>query len=240
MEKKKGVEGGEKIKRRVYVVEDRLNQYQEGEGLRDVVDYFFPTRKDYPPKARKILKNLGVFKVKEIYVGRNPIQSYVTKLLNVLTLGKLEDQKKKMAYDDLYHLYMIVVLDTGFPVLVEKNSVINIQPVPTSYKDKAESIIKVPINKVITFGDMMNKTQKDVGESFFKYDHVNNNCQYFVMNILKSNGLLTKEANDFIMQNILEVLKTSPTYASTIARLATETSAKLDRLFYGAGKGKKK
>ena len=184
------------------------------------------------------MKNLGIFKIKEIYIGRNPIQSYVTKLLNLLTLGKLEQQKKKLHYDDLYHLYMIVVLESGMNLLVEKNSVINIQLIPLSYKDKSESIIQIPVNKEIKFGEMMKKTQEDVGESFFKYDHVDNNCQYFVMNILKSNGLLTTEANNFIMQNIVEVLKTSPTYASTIARLATEASAKLDMLFYGAGKKK--
>lgn len=215
----------------------RTTKYkQHGEGLvGDLVDKIAPTRKQFPPKVRNILAKYKDEKVIGIEVGRNPVQSYATKILNWISQGKFEEQLKKMNYDDVYHLFMIVKLANGKSLLIEKNSVVNIQEVSPNYIDKASSKINVPITKSITFGDMIKNAVNQVGESIYLYDHVNNNCQVFVRNILKANGLLTPQIESFIMQDVEQLLSTSPEYTNAITRFVTEADAKLNRVIHGEG-----
>ena len=84
----------------------------------------------------KIIKDNENKVIKSIVVGRNPVQSLVTKALNFLSLGKLEEEIKNMNYDDLYHLFMLVGLDDGSTFLVEKNSVVNMKKVDPNYSAK--------------------------------------------------------------------------------------------------------
>ena len=84
----------------------------QGDGVvGDLVNKVFPTRQNFPPKARKTIKDYQNYVVKSIAVARNPVQSYVTKALNFLSGGTVEEQKKKLNYDELFHLFMVVVLE---------------------------------------------------------------------------------------------------------------------------------
>ena len=214
---------------------------QKGDGIfKDVVDYFLPTRSNFPPKVRRILQKYSNNKITNINVGRSPIQSYVTKLLNYLSLGKFDEQAKNLNYDDVYHLFMIITLDNGINLLVEKNEVIKIIVVSPTYISKAKDVLNIPINKSIDLGTLIKNTVDRVGPSIYLYDHVNNNCQFFIENILKSNGLDSSQATNFIMQDVESLLSKSPQYVNSLARFATESSAKLNRLVEGEGKKKKR
>ena len=206
-----------------------------GDGLiGDFIDKVLPTRQNFPPKVRKIIKDNENKVIKSIVVGRNPVQSLVTKALNFLSLGKLEEEIKNMNYDDLYHLFMLVGLDDGSTFLVEKNSVVNMKKVDPNYSAKQK--MDAPVTKTITFGEMINNAVEKVGPSIYLYDAQTNNCQVFISNLLKCSGLMNSELNSFINQDIVQVLSTSPGYTKIIANLATEASAKLDRLINGAGR----
>ena len=215
----------------------RKNKHADGI-VKDLIDKFLPTRKQFPPKVRKIIEKYGSNTIKHIDVGRTPVQKFVTKLLNYLSLGKFEEQAKDMNYDDVYHLFMIATLDNGINLLIEKNQVINMEVVSPEYISKAKDVINVPVHKSITLDEMMKNTLDKVGPSLFLYDHVNNNCQVFINNILSSNGLNNSQISNFIMQDIEKVLSKSPEYVNAIARFATEASAKIDRLKQGEGKKK--
>jgi hypothetical protein len=214
---------------------DGSEEYEDGEGFfSDLVNKILPTRMDFPPKVREMIKNNSDKIITGITVGRTPVNSMVTRLLNSLSKGQLEEQEKMMNYSDLYHLFMLVTLSDGSTLLTEKNSVVNIEKVSASYPAQT----KMPVNlqgRRITFGDFINNTVKAVGSSIYLYDAVTNNCQYFVMNCLNSNGLLTPDLKTFIMQDIQQVLSTSPDYVAKIASFATDTAAKLNRLVQGAG-----
>jgi hypothetical protein len=213
---------------------------QQGDGfISDLIDKFLPTRKQFPPKTRNNIAKYADKTIKSAIVGRFPVQSYVTKILNVLSLGAYKEQLKKMNYDDVFHLFSIFTLDDGTNMLVEKNQVIRIMPVPPSFLNKATNTINVPINKKITFGELIKNTVEKIGESLYLYDHVNNNCQIFLMNILTANGLITPEIRNFIMQDVEKLLSTSPQYVNMIARFATEAGAKVDRLIEGEGRKRK-
>jgi len=212
-----------------------MDQY--GQGVGDIINKILPTRENFPPKVRKIIKDNGDKKIKALIVGRTPVNSTIQTLLNVVTLGQLKQKEKEMGYDNLYHLFMIVELDSGTNILVEKNSVVNMKKVSKSYGGNDKIVI--PVNKDITFGDMIDNAVKAVGKSIYLYDAVNNNCQVFINNLLKNSGLGVAEANKFILQDIEDVLSTSPKYTTIIAKLATDASAKVDRLVNGAGKRKR-
>ena len=61
-----------------------------------------------------------------------------------------------------------------------------------------------------------------------------------IENILKSNGLDSSQATNFIMQDVESLLSKSPQYVNSLARFATESSDKLNRLVEGEGKKKKR
>jgi hypothetical protein len=206
----------------------RRKTIQQGDGLKDLIDKFLPTRKQFPPKVRNAIAKYGDQKITSIVVGRSPVQKYVTKLLNYLSLGKFEEQLKSMDYDDVYHLFSLIGLENGITLLVEKNSVVNVQPVSASYINKAKDKVDIPVSKNVTFGEFMNNAVKAVGESLFLYDHVHNNCQKFITDLLKYSGLGSSSAYNFINQDIEKALSTSPEYTNIIARAATELDAKID------------
>jgi hypothetical protein len=210
---------------------------QQGQGIGDIINKILPTREDFPPKVRSVIKKYNDKKITNITIGRQPVQSAVTNLLNVISLGQLRKKEKELGYDNLYHLFMLVDLNDGTCLLVEKNSVVNMKKVDKSYGGNDK--INIPVNKDITFGEFIDKAVKGVGKSIYLYDSINNNCQIFINNLLRYSGLGTGEATKFILQDIEAVLSTSPKYTSIIAKLATEASAKVDRLIQGAGKNKK-
>ena len=216
----------------------RKRTIKHGDGvIGDLVNKILPTRQQFPPKVRALIQKYKDYQITSIVICRNPIQSYVTGFLNLLSGGNLDQELKKANYDDLYHLFMIVGLVGGTKILVEKNEVVNMQVVTNK---EAKDMLAVPINKKITFGELIDNAVKTVGPSIYLYDHINNNCQIFLRNILQANRLLTPEINNFIMQDVEKILQSSPEYVNVIARFATEAKSKLNRLIEGEGRKRKR
>ena len=79
---------------------------QNGEGLQDIIDgirRFFsgPRRDKAPPSVRKILETEGNQKIVSLSVNRDPINSVLKKIVDLVSL--------KMPHDKLFHLYIILV-----------------------------------------------------------------------------------------------------------------------------------
>ena len=195
-------------------------------------------RKGYPPKVRAYLAKISGGVVNSIQIRRNPIQSLINIALNKITQGKLEEVKRVFGYDKLFHLSMIV----GFMLenkqqfcVIEKNEVINISPsFQTTDDTEYYSIPISPTN--LTVGEMMARAEEAVGPSFFLYDAFNNNCQMFLLNILRANGLLNPEAEAFINQRADEIVKGLPSYTAPVARALTDVAAIANVAIQGEGK----
>ena len=71
----------------------------------------------YRPSIRELLKEQGGKTIKTAMLGRTPVRSMVTGALNVLSLGQSE---KNNPYDKLFHLFLIVDLEDGVNIRVEK------------------------------------------------------------------------------------------------------------------------
>ena len=170
-----------------------------------------PIRKDYSPKIKKLLSNIGDKPITKIVMMRTPLQKYINTALNITTLGQWSKAVRDYGYDNIFHLYCLVYID-GKPYKVEKNEIINIEP--ATQKDiilnKTESMnvnINYPNN--LTLNSMLLNTKSKMGEDiYWKYSAFKpNNCQTFMEYFLDANGLMTPQLLNFINQNIQNITK---------------------------------
>ena len=72
---------------------------------------------------------------------------------------------------------------------------------------------------------------------FFTYNAFQQNCQAFIADLLRSNGALTPDAQNFVMQDAQTVAKQLPFFVSKVAQFATDTAGRV-RQFFGMGNKK--
>lgn len=185
-------------------------------------------RLNYPPSMRKNMEKYGNQKIVNIQVGRKPIQSTIEKALSLFTLGNIEQEKKELHYDYLYHLFLILYLENGKKLKLEKNQVISL----TEDIVNASDIREVKLNKTITLNQFIENGRKLQGSAYFTYDVVNNNCQKFVIANLKANGLLTDDLRTFIEQDIKKLV---PGFLNKVSNAVTDTAHTVDTLLQGQG-----
>ena len=118
--------------------------------------------------------------------------------MNIMTAGKYNQVKRQLNYDDMFHLYLIVKLENGMNLLMEKNQVVNIEP----YKFDIDKDCKnIKLNKDITFTQLLLNGEKFQGDTFWKYHPKTNNCQNFVLSLLKGNNLGDDSLYSFVKQD---------------------------------------
>jgi len=71
-----------------------------------------------------------------------------------------------------------------------------------------------------------------MGSQFFQYDAVKNNCQDFLLNVLKSNGIGDEQDYQFIKQDTEQLFKGLPALKK-VAHLATELGERGNILLQG-------
>ena len=162
-------------------------------------------------------------------VVRTPIQKLISTALNLLSAGKFDMLKKKYSYDNLFHLSLMCNVG-GKYIYVEKNEVVNVSPTFTITSQS--EIRNVPLNnKSITINQMLQNTLDAIGDNrFFTYDAFENNCQDFLINILKNNNLGNNSIYLFIKQDISGILRDLPPGLPKIARTITDIGAIVSRL----------
>jgi hypothetical protein len=195
-------------------------------------------RNDYPPKVRNILKKYGSEVIVSYKLKRTPVSSLLTSALSAVSLGEFGDRLKNSEYDELFHLFLELTTASGKRISVEKNEVINadVSP-PTRPNEEVEDIVN-NIPPGLTINELMNNTKKRMGSSFFNYSAKSNNCQDFIINILKSNKIGDNSNFEFIKQNTDFLFKNLPVL-QRIANATTDLGAKVDVLTQGAGSKKK-
>lgn len=153
-------------------------------------------------------------KIDKLEIMRDALKRHWTGAINILSLGKFDELQKKHGFDKLYHLALFATID-GQRIIIEKNEVINIEPFKPSMVSPTSEYMNVPLrNKNLTLNEMMDRTKKLMGDTlFYDYDALGtngneaNNCQNFVMNILKSSNLLDRNNLNFLYQNVNTISK---------------------------------
>ena len=206
------------------------NTISDIEKYKDVVLH---GRDDYQPKVRKILSEYGDKMVKSAIVMRKPLSSLLMGSLNTVSLGQFSKNLKNSPYDKLYHLALIVQLEDGTKLLIEKNEVINMEINP-SIPSNAETleVPNIPSNLIVN--DMLMKTQERMGPDYFKYNSKHNNCQNYIINILHANNIGDEATYTFVKQNTKELFEGLTTLRK-IANTVTDLGAKVNEITTGAG-----
>ena len=219
----------------------------QGEGLKDIIksvkDYlFFPSSK-MPKKSQDVLDKYKNENIKAIRVYREPIQSSIQSFLNLVSLGKFNEAKKNANFDDLFHLYTIFTLDSGKEILIEKNENIYIRDDFNKSKDNeniAIDISRFATDKRFDLDTILYNTEKLMGKFYFyQYNAKSNNCQDFIINILKANGLDNKKYIDFIKQDVEVLFQNLPSWSNKFTQVFTDFRAKINEIF-GLGIRRKK
>jgi hypothetical protein len=157
---------------------------------------------DYAPYVRKILADHGNKKIVRLSAGRKPVDSILTGALNVVSLGQFGKQNP---YDKLFHLSLNAELEDGMVISIEKveniNLMINPKAKPNTEFEQINSFHMVTLNELMEGG------KRVLGDNFFKYNASNNNCQNFIMALLKGSGLGTPEDYKFIKQDTESIFK---------------------------------
>jgi hypothetical protein len=190
-------------------------------------------RNDYPPKVRKIIGDFGTKVIKSAIVRRTPVPSVLTQALNAVSLGSFSKNLKDSPYDTLFHLSLVVELDDGSKILIEKNEVINMDKNPSlpAHTD----IQEVPnIPSRLTLNAMLQNAQNRMGDKYFTYSARDNNCQDYIMAILQANNMGNDATSQFVKQDTKQLFEGLTTLRK-VSNTITDIGAKVNEITTGAG-----
>lgn len=194
-----------------------------------VSNYLQPKLDDYPNFTKKMLTQYGNDKVTKLTMYRKPIGEYLNTVINAVSLGKWNQLVKKAGYDKFFHLSLIAEVK-GEKLNIEKTDVVSIsKDIP---EGEGTEMQDVPLDgKSFTLNELMAKTRDNMGDrAYFEYDGFKNNCQLFVSNLLKSQGLYGAKEKAFAYQPIQEIIDELPDYVKNFQRGVTDVSATLKRI----------
>lgn len=200
-----------------------MEEEQSGEGLmRD------PTLN--PPPVRKILQSIGNEKIESIQLIRTPLSKISRFLLNIASLGQLESKLKETNIDNLFHLSLLI----NGKYELDKQDVIKLIRNQNAVKQDSETLI-IPVSSNITINELLENTQRQMGQNYAPYDAVNNNCSILISNVLSANGLSTDNSDTFLNQKTIELFSKFPSITEKLVKLGTDLGAVVDKAIYGEG-----
>jgi len=228
----------------------------EGRGVTDYVKAVVKGRNDYPPKMREILKKYGDKPIMKIFTCRNPVGSLLTGALNAVSMGEFNKRFEQQPYDKLFHLDLRCEVDIGekefnkqqkaskisklikqnriATILLEKREILDAVVNPKKTKEtECQLIVNVP-QGLLTINKLLEGGKKVLGNKFFTYSAYDNNCQNYVMALLKGSNIGSQENYDFVKQNTKELFKGLPG-TRKIANTVTDLGATFNTLIEGAG-----
>lgn len=229
------IEQVEKIKKRMA---------KKGEGIKEVYNKLKDTisniwdalknglRRHGSPSFRKAIEQYGEMTINNITLQRTSIEKSYRYVLDILSFGSSERTMKKLSYDDLYHLALILHMSNGDILKFEKNEVVQLVRVS---EIKGQSL-NVPMKKPIVLNDFISTTLNKLGENkYWLYSTEVNNCQLFVYSHLINNGLANEENNKFVNQNALQVIGQENTALIKTSKFLTDAAALFDIVLHGRG-----
>lgn len=228
----------EKEKRGKLKDKTRLHTYAtlEGFGFFNQVKNLLSYRKSFSNADEKIYFQNKDKKIVKMLVVRTPLSYFSKKFADILSLGTFSTQAKNLKYDNVFHLYSLIYLEgIEQPILYEKNDTVILRfgsPSTNQYTQMKE----VSLNgREITLGEFIETSKSKMGdEEYFHYTFDKQNCQRFIKLNLESNGLLTSELQNFIMQDAGKLLSNAPKLSLKFAQGISDVSA-LARKVTGLG-----
>lgn len=192
-------------------------------------------RDDVPPKVRGLVKRFKDVPIVGITINRTPVNEMLIKALNTVSSGHFGSKLEESPYDKLYHLRIDCKLQNGKTVKLEKNEVVNADVDPSVAKD-AEIKVLGNMKQGLTLKGLLQGGERVMGNKFIPYDAVHNNCQDFIMGILRGSDIGDQSDFDFIKQHTKDFFKgKDQKHVRQTAKFLTDAGGKVNEIIYGHG-----
>lgn len=192
------------------------------------------------PALRKFMDEHGDEAIVDLRLSRQPLSNYLTRFLDVLSLGKFSKKVKDLGYDAAYHTGVEVTTNKG-TYLIERNHILEAKDM----KKRADKVagedpnmvnIEAKIPENLTIRAMIDNAAKE-NKNFWRYDPVSNNCQVLVQDLLDKNNI--DHNDELIVQDAKELYESAGPARRVLPGL-TDTAALLDTVIHGEGRKKRK
>ena len=231
------------------VVSKTKNEFENPDSKlrKEIVPRFDITKTDlsnYPNSAKKTMATLGDLPVESAEIVRTPISAVLSKFINLLSAGKFEQASKDAGYDKLFHLQLVLnVVDNNGnrkKVAIQKTERVQVDGSLTGVSAETEYLNISIGNKKFTPNEMLEKTRKRIGDrDFFGYDSFKNNCQNFILNLLRSEGLAGAKETKFLYQDTKAIAEKIPSLSKKIMNFTTDAGNVFSKVMgFGSARGR--
>lgn len=180
------------------------------------------------------LEKYGIFGIEKIFICRKPLMKGVEIFINAITLGKYNNIKNEHNYDQIFHLYLMILLKNGLWMLLEKNEQVVLKPSEISEVNNYQHMMVMMEPNKLSLREFVDNAIQAMGKNeFFIYDGLTSNCQMFVTDVLRSNNLWSTKYDLFVNQSITTSLE-EVKGLKTIMRKITDVGAITNQIM---GKG---
>jgi hypothetical protein len=200
-----------------------------------VRDVLSGVRRDYPPSVRKVIKDIGARPIARMVVRRDPIPSFLSYAVDLLTLGQFGKAQQDANYDKMFHLCIEFELAKGPRYVLEKNEVISVALARAPTKDTQIATIGMQSALDNTLNGLLKAGQGVMKERWFVYNALTNNCQDFILGILQGNQQITPALTAFVKQPLESIAASLPEYADKLFQGVTDAAAVGNVVIEGRG-----
>lgn len=212
-------------------LEEAEQPQMEGDGLLNIASSLWSPSTAEPPQIRKFLQDHGSEIITKMFVRREPLSFLINSVLMLFSFGEVYRKIRASPYDELYHLSLYIETNAGTKFIFQKNERININEKIT--QNEYIETLPVRVIKQITVNELFENTKKLMGDKFYPYNAIYNNCQNFVTNVLKANNLLVPIASQFINQNVSQIFNSTPSLVKKIMEYVIYASYMTDVVIQG-------
>lgn len=174
---------------------------------------------DRPKDINRMLELYGDWEITKLRAVRKPLNKIIERLANLVTLGRFEKKKKEIGVQVYYHLFLVIALRSpegeNNVIVLEKNQRVGWKDHQSGGLSSNEEGMDVPLgSKSLTLeefvenGEAHNKShQGETGCKMYLYSARGDgkqecNCQRYVEDMLKGNGLWSEKLKDFVIQDV--------------------------------------
>lgn len=189
-----------------------------------VKDFVVPVAGDkaIPPAVRRFLRDHGNEEITSLKVARVPISRMLDKLLNVVSLGGFDVGKQRTNVDEFFHLFLVV----NDKYRIEKNQLVKCMDYVPAEKEESAN---VPLKGRLTINELLFNAVGDSPSDFWSnYSAFNKNCQWWVMRVLRANGLDNPTLEGFVKQSLDELVPAVGNFTQNFSNATTDLGAKID------------
>lgn len=193
-----------------------------------------------PPNVKSMLDKYGNSIISDMTIARNPVGSALVSALSVASMGEFKKNLDNSPYDKLFHLKLIITLQNGIKLALEKVERVSLTKYTKPVKGQEDE--SVSVDKQITLGQLYHNAEMVMGDRFYPYSARDNNCQNFILSVLKASGIGGERDYAFIKQDTKSLFG-DDSFVRKLSNTVTDIGARFNVLLQGGkikkGRGRK-